>query len=181
MNARRDPSGLQRGLPLAYYPDLSPCDYFDQDPEGKLFAVGWLEGNQPFATGEVDRPLLDALTSIVTDPWKVFSYRGFHSCSFRHRRADFPGNELDQHVGPLHPAGRHGVHNLFVPGRRRVYAARELILHYIHVHGYAPPKVFQRAMLACPEVRSERYLKAIIRSGPSWLAEEARAELDRPS
>jgi hypothetical protein len=164
---------------LAYYPDLAPCTYFDLDPERKLLAVGWLEGGQPFATGDVDQPFLDALTRIVSDPWKEFSYRGFHSCSFRHRRADFPGTELDQHVGPFHPAGRHGVYNLFVPGRGRVFAAPELILHYIHVHGYSPPKAFQMAVLACPEVRSEHYLEAIIRSGPSWLAEEARAELGR--
>ncbi len=164
---------------MAYYPDLSPCTYFRHDPEGKLLAVGWLEGDQPFAPGEADRPFLDALTRIISDPWKEFSYRGFHSCSFRHRRADFPGGELDQRVGPLRPAGRHGVYNLFIPYRRRVYVAPELILHYIHVHGYAPPKVFQRAVLACPEVRSEAYFKAIIRSGPSWLAEGARAELGR--
>jgi hypothetical protein len=170
----------RRELPLAYFPDLSPCTYFGHDPEGKLLSVGWLEGNQPFATGEADQPFLDALARIVSDLWKVFFFRGWYSCGFSHRGAGFRPTEIGRRVGPHCLTGRIGVYNLFIPGRGCVYAAPELILHYIDVHGYAPPKVFQRAVLACPEVRSERCLKAIVRSGPSWLAEEARAELGRP-
>jgi hypothetical protein len=41
---------------VAYLPDLSPCDYFGFDPEGRLLAVGWLEPGQPYSEGKVDGP-----------------------------------------------------------------------------------------------------------------------------
>ena len=53
-----------------------------------------------------------------------------------------------------------GQLNLFVPGEGCVYVAPSLIAHYIRTHGYAPPGEFVEAVLQCPEMHSEEYLKA---------------------
>jgi hypothetical protein len=158
---------------LAYYPDLVPCDYFGFDPEAVLLPVGWLEPGHPYAEGEPGRDFVAALAGLLADPWKALSFRGWHGCSCRR----FPRTAATFRLRRV--PGRRGVHNLFVPGRRCVFVAPELILHYIDAHGYCPPKVFQTAVLSCPPMRSIDYFKAIVRRGPRGLAEKALAELDR--
>jgi hypothetical protein len=169
---------------VAHYPDLSPCDYFGFDPEDKLVAVGWLEPDQPYPAGEVDSEFRTALARLLRDPWKspALSFRGWHSCAcrrFPNRSVGRPLTKSSERVRPGGLTARSGVYNLFVPGRRCVYVAPELILHYIAVHGYAPPKAFRKAVRMCPAVCSARYLKAVVKNGPRGLADLARAELTR--
>ncbi len=42
---------------------------------------------------------------------------------------------------------------------------------YFHIdaHQYRPPDVFQQAVMACPEMRSMPYLKAIRANGPKGI------------
>ena len=58
-----------------------------------------------------------------------------------------------------------GASNVFVPADEGVYVAPSLVLHYVDAHEYAPPEAFQRAVEACPPMRSIDYLKAIERHG----------------
>jgi hypothetical protein len=49
--------------------------------------------------------------------------------------------------------------------RRLFYVAPSLVLHYVDAHEYLPPESFQRAVMACPPMRSMEYLRAISRHG----------------
>jgi hypothetical protein len=59
--------------------------------------------------------------------------------------------------------------DLYVPANQVIYVAPELIVHYIDAHQYLPPQVFIDAVLACPEMRSMDYLKALLRGGGNKL------------
>jgi hypothetical protein len=58
-----------------------------------------------------------------------------------------------------------GSSNVFVPADGVVYVAPSLALHYIDAHEYLPPEPFQRAVMACPPMRSMEYLRGIARFG----------------
>jgi hypothetical protein len=58
---------------------------------------------------------------------------------------------------------------LFVPANGVIYVSPAMIVHYMNAHGYAPPEVFCRAVLACPPMRSMQYLKAIKECGGARL------------
>ena len=60
-----------------------------------------------------------------------------------------------------------GISNLFVPGRDCIFVAPSMIVHYIDAHRYEPPEEFWRAVLDCPEMRSDAYKKALLANGPS--------------
>ena len=55
-----------------------------------------------------------------------------------------------------------GSTNVFVPGAGVVYAAPELILHYIDEHQYQPPLDFCDALLRCPPMGTVTYLDALL-------------------
>ncbi len=112
---------------------------------------GWLERGKPHAAGHVERRVYDALVEMQKNPWQPVVAMGTHEC------------ELCQFEG------EHGVANLFVPADGVIYVSPELIVHYMNAHGYAPPEVFCRAVLACPPMRSMQYLKAIKECGGARL------------
>ena len=99
-----------------WFDDLKPCTYFPVDVE--LVAVGWLERDMPYPTGEVDRAVYDALVEMRKNPWQALVCCGFHSCDL----CRFEGEAR-------------GCSNLLIPADGILYAAPELIVHYINAHG----------------------------------------------
>lgn len=140
-----------------WFEDLSPCTLFPADVG--LVAVGWLERGRPYATGAVDRRVHDALVAMRRDPWQPFVGAGSHGC------------DLCQ----FEPEAR-GSANLFIPADGSIYVCPELIVHYLNAHGYAPPDVFCRAVLACPPMRSMQYLQAINQCGGARLLRPPAAD-----
>jgi hypothetical protein len=149
---------------MTYYADLSPLP----DPRLHLVAVGWLAAAHPYERGRVDEPFFLRLMSALVDPWQPFAAGGFHRCEFcqfsggpgRVNYSSRPGDQLTVTVGAT---------NLFVPGRGVLYMAPSLIVHYIDAHDYTPPREFIDAVLACPEMRSADYLRAIRAVGGARL------------
>ncbi len=133
-----------------WFADLSPCTYFRVDVP--LVAVGWLERGKPYTIGNVDRAIHDALVEMRKHPLPRMTFRGYHHCA------------LCPYAGEAK-----GCVNLLLPGDGVLYVCPELIVHYMNAHGYAPPEVFCRAVLACPPMRSMQYLKAIASRGGSRL------------
>jgi hypothetical protein len=42
--------------------------------------------------------------------------------------------------------------------------------HYIDAHEYCPPEEFQKAVLACPEMKSLAYMQALLETpARTWL------------
>jgi hypothetical protein len=141
---------------MAWYEDLSPCDYFGKELAPRLIAIGWLESGHPFRRGPVAEALYSRLAELLANPWQPMVSAGLHSCSLC--RFDQPA----------------GTANVFVPGRGFLYVAPQLVLHYIAAHEYSPPAEFEAAVLACPPMRSMDYLRAVRQSAPPGLLKGAR-------
>jgi hypothetical protein len=131
---------------MAWFADLSECNYFGQEYAKHLRAVGWLERDKPFPRASVDKGVLTKLSKLFREkPFEPGQFCGFHVCDLC-PTADRQGKSLS---------------NLFVPGEGTIYVAPEGILHYITEHGYAPPAEFNRAVVACPPMNSEAYFSAL--------------------
>ena len=58
-----------------------------------------------------------------------------------------------------------GSNNLVVPSDEEIYICPSLIAHYVDAHEYCPPFQFQRAIIACPQMRSITYLRLLRKHG----------------
>jgi hypothetical protein len=142
---------------MAWYPDLSPCDYFGAECAPYLAAVGWLSREHPYPREPVDGEFLARLNELVV-------FRGWHDCEFCdlvHRRVPvrFPDGVLGSYSERV--AGHSEGANLFVPAQGFLYAAPAMIGHYVREHGYAPPPAFREAVLECPLMGSAEYFRRI--------------------
>jgi hypothetical protein len=154
-----------------YLPDLKPLQFppFDQFPN--MVAVGWLEPSHEFPTGDVALEFVQKLAALLVNPWEPAFAMGKHPCGF----CRFTGGPSILQIGEL--KWRKDVHigaaNLWLPADGYLFVAPSMILHYIDAHGYQPPAEFQAAVMACPEMRSMDYLKAIAKNGPAELVGKA--------
>ncbi len=148
---------------MAFYEDLSSCNYFGDEFAHGLVAVGWLEKEHNYSKDvNIVNGFLNKLFDLLINPWQ-FPHSiepGSHECDFcliheQKRTIVLRGSSVDM-----------GATELFVPWRSNLFVSPSLILHYIDAHGYTPPKVFQEAVLACPMNHSMEYLKAIKSSAP---------------
>lgn len=145
---------------MSYYADQSSCSYFECNQPEKLIAVGWLDPAEPFNQGRVSVNFFSKLSELLANPWQPVIAMGRHECDFCRFSGGPAVFRLDNFEVQL------GASNVFIPANGFLYAAPSLILHYIDSHGYSPPEDFQRAVLACPPMRSIEYMKAILRNGP---------------
>jgi hypothetical protein len=143
---------------MAWFADLSPCDYFGAEFAPLLRAVGWLEHGKPFSAGAVEPQVFERLAELRRDPWQPATAAGHHACDLC-----------------VYEAEARGSRNLFIPGSGLLYVCPELIVHYMNAHGYAPPTEFCRAVLGCPPMWSMDYLKAVLASGGRPLVKWGRA------
>lgn len=137
------PTQPRRGATM-WYEDLSLFEDLGPNCGACLRAVGWLERGRPFATGSVDVTVYARLVELLRHPWEPAITMGFHRC------------DLCLYDGPP------GKRNLYIPADGVVFVAPELVAHYMNAHGYRPPEAFCAAVLACPEMRSMPYLKALL-------------------
>src|SRR6266568_7075783 len=121
-----------------YYPDLSRYEY-STDPDGEpqaVFNVGWLGRGHAFPTGPIPPGLLNALFLLARRPVNVT--RGWQRCAFCAPTAPYPiqvtrdGTTLRLGGAELQAVGRD----------RAVYAAPDLVYHYVEAHSYRPPIPF---------------------------------------
>ncbi len=132
---------------MTYYPDLSECTGYW--PSDRLLAVGWLEAEHPFETGQVDPSLVNRLQKFLRNPWQPKYSMGRHDCALC--------------------AKANGSAQIFVAGTGGVYVA-PLILHYIQKHHYFPPQEFQEAVMTSPLPNRPGYFQALRASGADPVA-----------
>lgn len=130
----------------AYYPDLSRYQNNDKRSTDKIFTnvynIGWLSRDHIFPLGEVSQVWLDKLVSLILTRGIGFIYveRGIDKCSFCKESVDIPLSD-----------GRSislGISEVWIPSSLtdKVFAAPDLIYHYIAEHRYKPPDEYLNAV-----------------------------------
>lgn len=124
-----------------YYPDFTPYCYFEGKREPNLLNVGWLESQHPFPRRKASEALLDALFEKCLT--MVNATRGVHECQF----CDVPtrGVEVSRHGKEIF-LGHAEIRVEAKDGR--IYAAPNLIYHYVLEHDYDPPQEFVEALFS---------------------------------
>ena len=145
---------------MAWYKDLSPCDYFGIQTASFLRAVGWLSQGHSYTTGKASSHFFDKLCRLLVNPWEPDSSAGIHFCEL----CLFSGGNGILRYKEYEVRGVSG-RCLFIPANNFIFVAPESIAHYIDSHGYLPPEDFVESVLACPEMRSMDYKKALLKSG----------------
>jgi hypothetical protein len=131
---------------MAWFGELTECNYFGEELSPFLRAVGWLESGKPFPTGRLpDQQVFSKLVEFSVDPWQPAVFTGVHDCDLCVYKFEACGSK-----------------NLFVPSDDFAYVCPELVIHYMNAHAFCPPASFCTAVLACPPMRSIAYLKAML-------------------
>ncbi|MCA9938301.1 MAG: hypothetical protein KC418_06645 [Anaerolineales bacterium] len=144
---------------MTYFADLSPYTYHARSQRENTWNVGWLDAAHPFSRGEVSAPFLSQLWAFCGAP--VVQMRGFHTCELCN--ADGLEMLVVQRDGESRRLGAAEI-RVFAPDGR-VYAAPDLIYHYVAVHGYCPPDAFVTAVLEGPQPGTDTYERLVAESG----------------
>jgi hypothetical protein len=147
-----------------HYPDLSPIWLPPSASSSKLLAVGWLEPGHDYRLGEVRTEFVLKLVDLLVNPWQPAIAMGRHPCGFCRLSGGPPSFRFENLA--ISSEVRIGISNLWVPADGFLFVSPSLILHYMDAHGYSPPDEFQMAVMACPQMRSMDYLKALKKHGP---------------
>lgn len=165
---------------MAWYADLEPCDYwyFGSHLRLEVTSVGWLEGDQPFTQGPVAPEVTERLNGYAHKSWQPGYFLGFHECSLPATETQAINENCATTNGSPQATpeqegtcGKTGLLNIFIPYQGVIYAAPELIHHYITEHGYAPPAIFCEAVLNAPAPGSDAYfaeLRTILPDGQKY-------------
>jgi hypothetical protein len=132
---------------MTYYADLTPYSYLCDrvrapdapSPGPRELNVGWLDSGVPHSRGAPPADLAETLQR-MRRTHRARQTRGFHLCPWC-----APGL-----ARPLDDCPR-GSAEIRVPGDGVVYAAPELVAHYVEAHEYLPPAEFVRAVLGAGE------------------------------
>lgn len=123
--------------------------------ETNTYNIGWIEGNS-FNRGDVSDEFIQNLWEYLKYP--VNSNRGMYYNTFLDNYGDA---YVACHNGYQIVLGAAEIRVLDLC-RKVVYAAPDLIIHYIIDHKYLPPKEFVEAVINGPKPNSEEYSKMIL-------------------
>lgn len=158
-----------------YYPDLSPYTYSRSPSGSEVVNVGWLEKPHFFPQGTVPEHALDRLFLLCLQP--VNRTRGHHTCQFCQNpsvgfRAERNDKEAWLGSAEIRLTGKNG----------RVYAAPDLIYHYITDHCYRPPDEFVAALIADPQPleASPPRLNPLLKTFAGWIKRGRSEQTSQP-
>lgn len=131
--------------------DQTPYAYWRFEPEETepTLNVGRLGRESRFEVGEPEPGLADALPALARFH-RVHVTRGWHGCELCGPGAEYPvsepsaAGEVTLGSAEIHVPGVDGI----------VYAAPNLVFHYVVRHHYRPPAAFVRAVPAEAEARA---------------------------
>lgn len=135
---------------MAFFVDFSKYKYKNRQEENTV-NIGWIEGTKDYCTGEVTKEFLLYLWEYMKFPF--YQTRGiYHNITLDGENAMFiavfDGYEI--------PMGSYEI-RVIDKLNNLVYAAPDLILHYIINHHYLPPKEFIEAVKNGPKPNSKEY------------------------
>jgi len=146
---------------MSYFPDLTEYAYIPGAPgDAALKNVGWLGPGVEFETSTPEPEFLEQLWlhCLVS----VAQTRGLYEC---HLCASKESN-VAQRDGKQLLLGSAEIRVLSKTGE--IYAAPNLIYHYVSVHRYAPPRAFVEAVTAGVPPSSKEYFDRLSQLGISW-------------
>ncbi|MDJ0756123.1 MAG: hypothetical protein QNJ45_21520 [Ardenticatenaceae bacterium] len=139
-----------------HYPDLSPYPSEIDEVLGlQPLAVGWLHRRKSFAKKKSDPRFVARLSQFCRPDNHAFPFRPPLRCALENHAVD-----------PLQIDGEHfavGGGEIRVIGHEEIFAAPDLILHYVVVHQYQPPPEFVSAVMHGPAPDSAEF-RAFIRA-----------------
>jgi hypothetical protein len=127
-----------------YFPDLSPYQYLGREPDPNMLTVGWLDADHDFPKGTVSAAILERILALCFKP--VHSTRGIHQSPFIRGNpkelfsayaVEYKGKRMSLGNAEIRVSARNG----------KIYAAPNLIYHYIKDCGYLPPQEFLEALM----------------------------------
>jgi hypothetical protein len=144
---------------MTYFADLTEYSASDQ-AGGRPKNIGWLGSRAAF---DVRPPTPAALESL----WQHCSVavnvsRGVHSCHLCEPNESNVAERNGQYL-LLGAAEIRVMSNLGV-----LYAAPNLIYHYVAVHHYAPPREFEEALVSGVSPSSKEYFEHLSQLGIDW-------------
>lgn len=163
---------------MTYIADLSPYTYCDEEtihidegmvtfaPRYPRIAVGWLAGDREFSRGTAPAGFVQALIRIY-DGRRANGTRGFHGCEFCPAPDPFDGMPQTVHGDRALSLGSAEIRVPVPRAPRYMFAAPNLIIHYVIAHGYLPPDAFVAAVTEYDDSWAE------LRVGP-WFPAGAR-------
>lgn len=163
---------------MTYIPDLSLYTFWGM-PYGPIYAIGWLDGSEPYTQGKASLAMLETMNEWTLNIREsaILWTRGFHLSNLENvPEADnvYPPGVLAYKKRNLNNGEFH-VHH-----KGKYYASPVMIFNYILENNYLPPEEYIEAVIhgeLVTEDNMEEYSKA---TGEVFqkLFEEASAKLD---
>lgn len=146
---------------MAYYVDLSAYTYYKPEPQS--VNIGWLTRGYAYSTGDTSDEFLARLSHYC--PGRVNVTRGIHHCEL------CTDPQSAKHQAEVNWLGSAEI-RVFYQGK--VYAAPNLIYHYVTQHDYRPPAEFIEAVLNGPLPGTSAY-EALIQQVDAdyWLDKDS--------
>ena len=149
---------------MAYFKDLDDYSYFDEAGQVASKCVGWLEKGMAYDIGEISEEVLDRVWEYCQV--SLMQSRGTHICELCDDGQGWTGNrngvKLQLGSAEIRVFGEGGT----------IYAAPDLIYHYMRDHHYRPPEAFLEALMRSPRPASPDYIQQIERHKFDWFLRE---------
>ncbi|HFC11757.1 MAG TPA: hypothetical protein ENJ56_02855 [Anaerolineae bacterium] len=117
-------------------------------------AVGFLQHGQLFETGAVNDKFMQKLLPFCAPDTRVFSLPRAMACPLCRQRVEMAIGEQMVRLGSA---------EIRIIGEQEIFAAPDLLPHYIEAHDYRPPIEFVEAVLHGVGVNSAEY-RALIKA-----------------
>lgn len=145
---------------MAYYPDLSLYIYSSLGNGPTTLNVGWLDKGHLYPQAEVPDNFAERLWRFCCKP--VLPTRGLHECDFCPIADKYIVEQYNTEERKL------GSAQIRVFGQNDIiYAAPDMIYHYVVRHQYCPPAEFIQAVLKGPLPDTPAYKERAM--GQDWF------------
>lgn len=152
---------LSDEMTMTYFPDLTDYSYgMSKNSSAHVKNVGWLSSGVAF-------PVAVPASDFVDRLWRfclvsVEQTRGLHECEFCCSREANVAMRNNEEI--LLGSAEIRVFS----GDGKIYAAPNLIFHYVVSHNYSPPEEFIRAVMTALIPPDERYYALLAKFGLDW-------------
>lgn len=146
---------------MAEYPNFSRYSYFEEFYRPNTVNIGWIDLSKPFAKKKPPLSLVRRLLDYAKV--SVALARGAHFCELCGSSSyaeGFGDEEVRLFLGKaeMRVFSQAGI----------IYAAPNLIYHYVADHHYAPPEEFVEAIFACPAPPDHAYFDKLKELDLEW-------------